>query len=305
MTRRIAVRVAVSVVVVVTGVTTVALGSTLIGSADPDVPTLQPPKLSTGNGPISVQGGMEPGQRRSSQFSITNPNAQDADLWLSGGLTGGSNELYNMLFATIRSTTSGESWSGPLWQLASAKNAGLWDALETQDLVLEIEVAAWAGDAYEGLRSEFGLDFSFLNDGEGDAEAPFSKILTVKPPKGARARKKGKWLIKGTATDDVSEIAEVKLALIRIVKRTGKRRQSCTNWVPKRKKLIPTDRNCNNAWFSAVGSAKWTYLLPLKQLPTGSYILISRAIDTAGNVETASSKKRGNRATFKFIKITQ
>jgi hypothetical protein len=289
---------------VVVGITAVALGSTLIGTADSGVPRLQPPKLSTGAGPISVQGNLFPGQKRRSHFSIENPNGQAADLWLTGALTGGDKALYDILYATISTEAGLQMWSGPLWELASARNAGIWNALQTQNLTFDLEVASWAGNTFQAKRSEYSLGFSFLNNAvDGDTEAPNSKILTVKPPTKKRNLKKGKWLIKGTATDNASKVSEVRLALIRLVKKTGKRKSRCTNWVPNRRKLVPTDRQCTSSWFRASGHEKWNYLFPVKRLPKGSYILISRAIDSSGNIETAFSKKRGNRVAFKFFKV--
>ena len=51
-------------------------------------------------------------------------------------------------------------------------------------------------------------------------------------------------------------------------------------------------------WLTATGTTAWTYELT-KRLPKGSYVVIARATDTAGNVEKSFTKADGNLAALR------
>jgi hypothetical protein len=61
----------------------------------------------------------------------------------------------------------------------------------------------------------------------------------------------------------------------------------------------PKGKVCHALSFlKAAGTAKWTFRLK-HSLPPGTYVLTSRATDSAGVVESAFSAKRGNRVQFR------
>jgi hypothetical protein len=46
---------------------------------------------------------------------------------------------------------------------------------------------------------------------------------------------------------------------------------------------------CNHVWLRAKGTKKWSFRLP-RHLPRGTYLVATRAIDAAGNVEAQSHR---------------
>lgn len=306
--RRFAGRLLISTLLIVVAAGAVALAAGLTSSAGP-VDQLTPPKI-TPDGPIVTATKMTPGEHRISDFSIENPNSEGAVASISGRISGGSRELFDVLSVTVTSKQTRQQWSGFLWELASQREPGAWNAGEHQDFKIDLVLPSWAGNFYQSLGAEFALDFSFANSREpADSTPPTTKILTKKPPKrrlGKRAKRN--WIIRGTATDDRSAIADVKLSVLRVTKRSRKTKQPirCTSFVPKRKKFArASKRGCRTTWFSAYGKDKWNYVFPMKPLKTGLFLIMSRVTDTAGNIETAITVgNSGNSALFRVKKPT-
>jgi DNA-binding beta-propeller fold protein YncE len=108
-----------------------------------------------------------------------------------------------------------------------------------------------------------------------DREPPVSRIAA--PRSAARLRPVQFRTARGTASDELSPVASVELAL-RLRTTAG-----CRWWSDARKRLV--SRSCARPlFFSALGRERWTYRLA-RALPAGRYQLRARATDSEGNRE--------------------
>jgi hypothetical protein len=95
--------------------------------------------------------------------------------------------------------------------------------------------------------------------------------LRLQPPRGASRR--------GTARDIGCGIDRVRIAVAR------KHRGRCRLLTPRRR-LTHRTSCAHRRWLRVRGTTRWSFALP-RRLPKGVYIVRTRAIDFAGNVERA------------------
>jgi hypothetical protein len=105
-----------------------------------------------------------------------------------------------------------------------------------------------------------------------DATRPVTRVGTLK-----------NHVLRGTSGDFGCGVAMVTISLAR---QHGKLCQFLTT---KRKLSRPT--RCSGHWLVATGTTRWRLPVP-KKLKRGSYVVRTRAIDFAGNVETRQAHGR-------------
>ena len=77
---------------------------------------------------------------------------------------------------------------------------------------------------------------------------------------------------------------KVKRISVAITRKVGKRCQSL-----KRNGRLGRATACRQIWLPAKGSKKWTFRLR-HQLPRGTYVVSTRAADSAGNIEVRAHR---------------
>jgi hypothetical protein len=105
-----------------------------------------------------------------------------------------------------------------------------------------------------------------------DTAAPTSTFTRKAARRAARKR-----ILRGTAGDIGCGLNRVQIAVSR--KKAGK----CRLLTPK-KKLGHRIRCSRHHWLPVRGTTKWSFRLP-KRLPKGAYVIRTRAVDFAGNVQ--------------------
>jgi predicted phage tail protein len=91
--------------------------------------------------------------------------------------------------------------------------------------------------------------------------------------------------VRGTATDEGCANGFVARVQISISHKAGKRCQFVTAAARLSKK-----KSCSKPhWLTAAGTATWSKRIP-KRLARGTYRLLTRAVDSAGNVERAHAR---------------
>ncbi len=135
-----------------------------------------------------------------------------------------------------------------------------------------------------------------------NATPPRSRIVSLRPVMRAGKLK----AFAGTAAAGTSGVASVSISLERFAGGAtvakAKRKPSPQCWVLTRSGKLsgvkPHGRRCPPAPFQkARGTAHWNFTLA-RTLPLGTYVLISRATDTAGRSEKTFSSRLGNRVSF-------
>jgi hypothetical protein len=94
-------------------------------------------------------------------------------------------------------------------------------------------------------------------------------------------------VVRGVAVDrgcGTGGAGQLKLVSVSISRKVGKR---CQHLMPNGRLGHAT--SCTPRWLPAKGKKSWTFHL-IHKLPRGKYIVATRAVDTAGNVESRSSR---------------
>jgi hypothetical protein len=113
-----------------------------------------------------------------------------------------------------------------------------------------------------------------------DLKRPTSRVLTS-----SRSAVKH-HVLRGTAGDSGCTGSSVALVTVSIFVRQGKR---CEYLMP-RGKLSRTSSCSRPRWLAAKGTTHWSLRLP-KRMAHGSYRVLTRAVDSAGNVERAHARR--------------
>jgi hypothetical protein len=114
-----------------------------------------------------------------------------------------------------------------------------------------------------------------------DTTRPTTRVKTA-----SRTASK-RHVLQGTATDKGCGTSYVARVQVSISHRQGKRCQFLTGAA----RLSRKSSSCSKPhWVTAAGTATWSLRIP-KQLPTGSYEVSTRAVDSAGNVERAHARR--------------
>ena len=105
-------------------------------------------------------------------------------------------------------------------------------------------------------------------------------------------------MIRGVASDD-KELARVEVSLVRYTGAGAKRRCFALRPSGAFRRYAPRAGKCRPAGFlTAKGTASWSLALKSRLAP-GAYLLTSRAVDTQGLKELASSAKDHTRVVFR------
>jgi hypothetical protein len=125
--------------------------------------------------------------------------------------------------------------------------------------------------------------------GHGNPEAQGNPIRACVDHVRPRSRLGVHWqrgfrrgVIRGIAIDQgcgAAGAGKVKRVSVAITRKVGKRCQSL-----KRNGHLGRATACRQVWLAAKGSKEWTFRLRHK-LPRGTYVVGTRAVDSAGNVE--------------------
>jgi hypothetical protein len=94
-------------------------------------------------------------------------------------------------------------------------------------------------------------------------------------------------VIRGIAIDQgcgAAGAGKVKRVSVAITRKVGKRCQSL-----KRNGRLGRATACRQIWLPAKGSKKWTFRLR-HQLPRGTYVVSTRAVDSVGNIEARAHR---------------
>jgi hypothetical protein len=98
------------------------------------------------------------------------------------------------------------------------------------------------------------------------------------------ARKKHK--LSGTARDAGCTTSAVAQVSVSVARKKGKKCQFMS-----RTSRLGHAKSCKSPrWISAKGTKTWSLKLP-KRMPKGSYTILTRAVDSAGNVERAHTRR--------------
>jgi hypothetical protein len=92
-------------------------------------------------------------------------------------------------------------------------------------------------------------------------------------------------VLRGTALDGGCSNSSVALVSVSISLRQGKR----CRYVARGARMTRAT-TCKAHWVSATGTRAWSLRLP-KRMPHGSYQILTRAVDAAGNVERAHARR--------------
>jgi hypothetical protein len=95
-----------------------------------------------------------------------------------------------------------------------------------------------------------------------------------------------KHLLRGTASDKGCAGSNVALVSVSIARKQG----SHCQYLSKKAKLSRATTCKRPRWMSATGTKAWRVRLP-RRLPRGSYQVLTRAVDSAGNVERAHARR--------------
>lgn len=303
-------------IVAVCGVA-VAAGASVTRSADPapaDLPALQAPRVSPA-GPLVTLTDLEPGDQRTANFTLTNPNAAETDAKVFGSLASGSQALYDNLIAELATSDSGVVWRGPLGQLTgdSAAVAPI-QSNSSEAMTLTISVPPELGDNFQTLTSRFNLGFALDYPGwmSTDQIPPRTRVRSIKPARkrlkhtfSTRNLRKKRVKIYGRAADVASGVARVEISLLKVTNR-GKREKYCRSWNPARSRYQYIGKrkgSCKQRiWFNAFGADRFRLTMTPRMTKRGRYVLRVRGIDRAGNVETAFSPRKGNVFRFRITR---
>ncbi|MBI4898545.1 MAG: hypothetical protein HY827_09315 [Actinobacteria bacterium] len=276
-----------------------------------NLPPLDPPTISP-SGPLVNMSNLEPGDQKSASFVIGNPNKVAAVARIFGELTGGDQQLYDVLGVELASS-DGAFWSGPLSALMQSSSAStVLAAHSDRPITLTIAVPSELGNDFQSRLSQFNLKFAldYIIKPSEDHIAPVARLRSVRPGRGIlkrsnayqRLRRKKVIIFYGRASDEPSGVDRVEVSLMRIMSRRGKAME-CRSWSPVARKYIRNaskGRSCTpRLWFSASGTDRFRFLMyGRKMILRGRYVARVRAVDKAGNVETKLSPRRLNVLRF-------
>ncbi len=301
-------------IVAVCAVTVVAGAAVTRGVRTADtskLPPLDPPSISP-SGPLVNMSNLEPGDQKSASFVIGNPNKVAAVARIFGELTGGDQQLYDVLGAELASSNE-VFWRGPLSALMESSSAStVLAAHSDRPITLTIAVPSELGNDYQTRLSEFSLKFAldYVIRPTEDRIAPFTRLRAIRPGRGLlkksnaykRLRRKKVIIFYGRALDEPSGVDRVEVSLMRVMNRRGKAME-CRSWSPVARKYIRNaskSRSCTpRLWFSASGTERFRFLMyGRKMILRGRYVVRVRAVDKAGNVEAKLSPRRLNVLRF-------
>lgn len=294
----------------------VCVATVVAGAAVTDIerlaeePAPNPPTVSPA-GPLVLLTDLEPGDTRSTNFSVGNPNSAQTLAKVGGRLTSGSQALYSRLVAELSAAGDGVLWRGTLDQFTGSTTALTSIAAgSNKPMTLTITVPPDLDDSFQSLTSRFSLDFALSSISSALAERvpPISRWTSIKPGRNRlkktisiRKLRKKRVKLYGRATDSESGVARVEVSLMKIGNR-GRRERLCRSWNPAKKKykLFGTrSGSCKRPlWFNAVGTDQFRLTLNHRMIKRGRYILRVRAIDKANNFETKLSPRKRN--VFRF-----
>ncbi|MBI5310926.1 MAG: hypothetical protein HZB14_07900 [Actinobacteria bacterium] len=305
----------VTIAIVAVCAVTVVAGASVTGghvNSAASMPTLRSARIAP-EGPLVNLTDLEPGDQRSTSFTINNPNSAEADAHIYGSLTSGSQMLYDALVAEVSTADEGVVWRGQLGQLIpeSAAIAPL-QAYGAEPVTLTISVPPDLGDNFQAQTSRFNLGFGLDHPGWllGDQLAPRSQLRSIRPGRkrlkrtlSMRKLRKKRIKLYGRATDTGSGVARVEMSLSKVINR-GKREKYCRNWNPARSRYQYMGRrkgSCRRmTWFNAIGAERFRYVMKPRMTKRGRYILRIRAIDKVGNIESSFSPRKRNSFRFRI-----
>jgi hypothetical protein len=93
-------------------------------------------------------------------------------------------------------------------------------------------------------------------------------------------------VLRGTALDSGCSGSSVGLVTVSVALKHGQR----CRFLTRRGHLSRTSSCKRPSWLSATGTKRWSLRLP-RRLPHGSYQVLTRAVDSAGNVERAHARR--------------
>lgn len=301
-----------TVAIVAVCAVTVAAGAAVTGQADgtSSLPALQAPSVSP-EGPLVTLTDLEPGDQRTANFTVRNPNGSEVDARVFGTLSSGSQALYDSLIAELATADDGVVWRGALGQLTGDSAAvAPMQSNASEPMTLTISVPPELGNNYQALESRFNLGFALDHPGwmSADQRPPRGQIRSIKPVRkrlkrtiSMRKLRKKRVKLYGRATDAESGVARVEVSLLKVINR-GKREKYCRSWNPARSRYQYVGRkkgSCTRRiWFNAYGADRFRLVMTPRMTKLGRYVLRVRAIDRAGNVETAFSPRKRN--VFRF-----
>jgi hypothetical protein len=112
-----------------------------------------------------------------------------------------------------------------------------------------------------------------------DTTRPSSRVVTTS----GQAKKTHK--VSGTASDRGCTGSKVAHVSVSVARKSGSRCQFVSGARLSRATSCKSPR-----WLNAAGSSKWSLRLP-KSMPRGTYQVLTRAVDSAGNVERAHARR--------------
>ncbi|MBJ7346939.1 MAG: hypothetical protein JHC87_00040 [Thermoleophilaceae bacterium] len=295
-------RIVITTVIVLAVAATAALGAMVTGQANRYRMTpLEAPVISP-KGPLINAQNMKAGETRESHFSAYNANEVPTVLRVTGRSSSDTgSSLYDQLDATVTTDAGDIVWRGSLASFGSGRPLMEVQPYKNANFIFTVTVPDWIGNEGQNQRSQFDLDFSFEDpNSEYDTSKPVSRIHRWYPRRQQFIKSYGRTVFRGVAVDNETGVDHVELSLVRVKMKRGHRKQ-CAHWIPKERKFVRRSRSsCNRIWFNANGTGQWKVSVPTKWLKAGRYVLISRAVDRAGNGESVQSKKRVNRRTFRM-----
>lgn len=305
----------VTLAVVAVCVATVAAGAAVTRNADEGTSQLPPLRATaiTPTGPLVQLTDLKPGDQRTTNFTMTNPNDSEIDARIYGSLTSGSQSLYDNLIAELATAGSGVVWRGQLGQLSgdSAAVAPI-QSNASEPMTLTISVPPELGNNFQSLTSRFNLGFALEHPGwmSRDQTAPKSRITSIRPVRtrlkrtlSMRKLRKKRVKIYGRSLDAESGVARVEVSLLKVINR-GKREKFCRSWNPARSRYQYVGKrkgSCQRRiWFNAYGADRFRLTLTPRMTKRGRYVLRIRGIDRVGNVESSFSPRKKNVFRYKI-----
>ena len=123
-----------------------------------------------------------------------------------------------------------------------------------------------------------------------DVTAPVACSDTTRPRtqlKSTSRTASRRHLLRGTATDNGCTDSYVALVSVSVALQKGKK----CSFLAKGARFSPKKSSCAKPhWITAHGTATWRLGLP-KRLAHGKYRVLTRAVDSAGNVEKSHAKR--------------
>jgi hypothetical protein len=116
--------------------------------------------------------------------------------------------------------------------------------------------------------------------GCSDVTRPSTRLATSA---GVASRK---HMLRGTALDSGCSGSSVARVTVALELRKGKH----CRFAKANGKLTKSTSCSRPSWLTATGTKQWSLRLP-KRLPRGSYQILTRAVDAAGNVERAHARR--------------